>query len=391
MQISESDAERLRRQPAILCRFGEQALHADDLDTLLQQATEAVSEAIGVRLVKALELLPEQRRLLVRAGVGWKPGVVGHATLGADLDSPAGYALQTGEPVISRDLASETRFRIPEVLRQHGVQSMVNVAIAGKRGKWGVLEVDSPEGRIFDQNDIVFLQNYANLVAAAIDRVQASRERDEILARNRILMREMQHRERNMLSNVRALARLTIRATRDLDEFAHAFDDRLGALIRTQNLLTRSAELETGLRDVLLLELEAHGVREGERFVLGGPKVVLPADTARALAMAFHELATNATKHGAFRIDGGRLDVSWTLAEPEDHETLTIRWRESGVPMAGPPARRSLGFTMIEQSVPFMIGGTSSLTFHADGLECVLCFPLKGPESPPAAAETARG
>jgi two-component sensor histidine kinase len=180
-----------------------------------------------------------------------------------------------------------------------------------------------------------------------------------------------------------------MRATRDLEEFAKAFDDRLGALIRTQNLLTRSAELETGLRDVLLLELEAHGVREGERLVLGGPKVVLPADTARALAMAFHELATNATKHGAFRTEGGRLDVSWSLAEPEDGDTLTIRWRESGVPLAGPPARRSLGFTMIEQSVPFMIGGTSSLTFHADGLECVLRFPLKGAATP--ATETVRG
>lgn len=348
---------------------------------MLHQATEAVSEAIGVRLVKALELLPDGRKMLVRAGVGWKPGVVGHTTFGADEDSPAGYALLTEEPVISQDLATEDRFSIPDVLREHGVRSMVNVAVGGRQGPWGVLEVDSPEGRKFHRDDIAFLSNYANLVAAAIERVRAHRERDEILARNRILVHEVQHRERNLLANIRALARLTGRSSDSIESFLTALDARIGALLRTQNLLTRNTDpdTKTALRDIVGLELEAHGVREGERFALQGPPVLIPADTARPLAMALHELATNATKHGAFRTDRGRLEVSWGLAAPEGDELLSIRWREIGVPIDAPPTRRSFGFTMIEQSVPYMMGGTASLTFHPDGLECSLQFPLQPP------------
>jgi two-component sensor histidine kinase len=353
-------------------------LRANDLDTMLRQATEAVSEAIDVSLVKVLELLPDRRRMLLRAGVGWKPGVVGNTILGADADSPAGYALLTSEPVISQDLQNERRFRIPDVLREHGIRSMVNVAIRGTQGPWGVLEVDSPDGRPFDQDDIVVLTNYANFVAAAIERIRANRERDETLAHNQILLREVQHRVRNMLGNIRALAQLTSRSSGSVDEFVKAFDGRIGALMRAQELLTRSAdpETKTALHDILVLELDAHGVREGERLALQGPPVHLPADTARALAMAFHELATNATKHGAFHVDGGRLAVSWSVPPPEDGQMVSIRWRESGVPIAGRPSRRGLGLTLIEHSLPFMIGGASSLTFHPDGLECALRLPL---------------
>ncbi|HET8635785.1 MAG TPA: GAF domain-containing protein, partial [Acidobacteriaceae bacterium] len=150
---NEQKLENLRKQREVLATFGGHALRTDDLDGLLHEATELISQALDVKLVKVLELLPDGDKLLVRAGVNWKPGVVGHATFGAHARSPAGYALQTCEPVISNDLATEARFEIPALLTDHGVESMVNVVIRGEGDAWGVLEVDSPAQRQFDSDD----------------------------------------------------------------------------------------------------------------------------------------------------------------------------------------------------------------------------------------------
>ena len=148
------EIERLRKQAMALSHFGGHALRTHDLDALLQEAAKLVSEATGIELVKVLELLPDRDTMLVRAGVNWNPGVVGHATFGAHRDSPAGYALQENKPVISPDTDTEDRFEIPPLLTEHGVRSMVNVVIRGERAAWGVLEIDSRQRRDFNEDDI---------------------------------------------------------------------------------------------------------------------------------------------------------------------------------------------------------------------------------------------
>ena len=90
-----------------------------------------------------LEYIPTENRLLVRAGVGWEPGVVGVVSIGADLASPAGFALKTGRPVISNHLENEERFRTPEILVRHGIRRAMNVILQGDGRPFGVLEVDS--------------------------------------------------------------------------------------------------------------------------------------------------------------------------------------------------------------------------------------------------------
>ena len=168
-------AEKLRKQVATLAGFGGRALRSSNIDELLQDATRLVSDVVEVDLVKVLELLPDGRNLLVRAGVNWNPGVVGRATIPADGGSSAGHALRTDAPVIP-DIDTETRFKTPSLLIEHGVKSTVNVVIRGDRGPFGVLEVDSRQHRLFGQDDIGFLQNYANLLASAIDRVNKQNE-----------------------------------------------------------------------------------------------------------------------------------------------------------------------------------------------------------------------
>jgi signal transduction histidine kinase len=160
------------RQQALLAELGRRALAADSIDELLQEATRLVALGLATSFCKVLEYLSDKGTLLVRAGVGWKDHVIGIATVGADLNSPAGYALHTGKPVIANDLPSERRFRTPRLLRRHGIQRAINVILSTGGKPFGVLEADSEVGGAFTEHDIDFLQGAANLLGVAIDRRQ---------------------------------------------------------------------------------------------------------------------------------------------------------------------------------------------------------------------------
>jgi PAS domain S-box-containing protein len=172
---AEEGEHRVRlRQQTTLARFGELALRSDNLDEILTEACRLAGEALGTDLAKVVELQKDGQTLLVRAGVGWKPGVVGVATITATDDTSEGHALRTGEPMISPDIATEKRFRYPPFLVENGVRAVANVLIIGGQGKppFGILQVDSREPRQFTENDTAFLRSYANLLAATVDRVR---------------------------------------------------------------------------------------------------------------------------------------------------------------------------------------------------------------------------
>ena len=251
-----SDAEKLRKQVAALASFGGKALRSSEIGDLLQEATQLVSSAVEVDLVKVLELLPDGRKFLVRAGVNWNPGVVGHATIPADGGSAAGHALRIDSPVIS-DIATETRFSTPRLLIEHRVKSTVNVVIRGEGGPFAVLEVDLRESRSFGQDDINFLQNYANLLASAIDRVNKESELEATIETKQVLLQELHHRVNNMLMTIRAVAKLTQTKSTDLNEFAKGLDDRLTALARSHALLNEASGSAVSIREIISQELSA--------------------------------------------------------------------------------------------------------------------------------------
>jgi PAS domain S-box-containing protein len=173
-------------QQTILARFGELALKCDDLDEILTEACRLIGEALGTDLAKVMALQEDGKTLLVRAGVGWNPGVVGKETVQILDDTSEGHALKTGEPMISADIAKETRFHYPPFLKDHGVKAVANVVIIGAEDKppFGILQIDSRQPREFDAADVAFLRSYANLVAAAVERlsgIQAMRAKEERL------------------------------------------------------------------------------------------------------------------------------------------------------------------------------------------------------------------
>ena len=157
-ELTKRALEQRIRQQEILAELGVLALRGVPFDELIQQTSLLVAEGMNAELSKVLEYLRGENVFLVRAGVGWDQGVVGVATVGADLESPAGFALRTGKPVISNHLDKEDRFRTPQLLLEHGVHRAANVILQGDGAPYGVLEVDSRAKDEFTAHDLSFLQ-----------------------------------------------------------------------------------------------------------------------------------------------------------------------------------------------------------------------------------------
>ena len=178
-------AQRLHQQE-LIASFAAFALRADRLEPVLQEACRLASQGLRRPLAKVLEYIPAEDVLLIRAGIGWHPGTVGVARLGADLESPAGFAFKTGQSVLSNNLADENRFRTPRLLLDHGVKRAFNVPISVPDRRYGVLEVDAPDGPDFEVDDTSFLETLASLLAHAIarDAQQRAIEADRAFAQD---------------------------------------------------------------------------------------------------------------------------------------------------------------------------------------------------------------
>jgi PAS domain S-box-containing protein len=162
------------RQQATVARLGQSAMAvwADEhsLSELMDEVARSVAATLEVQYCKILELLPGGEEFLLRAGVGWKPGVVGAARVPAGKDFQAGYTLAAGQPVIVRDVSTETRFTAPPLLTEHGVVSGISVVIHGQDGPYGVLGAHSRVPHAFSEDDLHFIGTIATLLAAAIQR-----------------------------------------------------------------------------------------------------------------------------------------------------------------------------------------------------------------------------
>jgi two-component sensor histidine kinase/putative methionine-R-sulfoxide reductase with GAF domain len=552
----DNELQELLRQQTVLGKFGELALKSNDLDQILTEACRLVGQALGTDLAKVVELQDDGDTLLVRAGIGWKPGVVGVVRLPVADGSSEGHAFRTGEAVVSADIDREDRFLYAPFLTDNGVRAIVNVLIIGADGRppFGILQVDSREPRLFTDSDITFLRGYANLIAAAVDRLRAfesvhsskenlerrvvertreltaangrleaanlrllaeasERRRAEaalrqaqrmealvehlpmgaalvdatgrLLAANAefralmpngripsadpataaswfpggrragleeyvgaralrgeivlnqeclrrdpvegdrwfrvsgipmrgeagaitaalivlmdvdeekraaerqdLLTRELDHRAKNMLAVVQAALRLT-RAD-DMTGFVRAIEGRVAALARAQTLLARDRWAGADLRALLHGELAAFlDGGSDPRTELRGPVVALPPGAAQPLAMAIHELATNAIKYGSLSAPEGRLAITWRV-EDRGGRTLRLRWSETGgPPVDGPPGRRGFGSRVLERPLRDQLGGSASMAWEG-GLTCDIDLPLARGTSMEEAAAAGR-
>ena len=342
----------MQKQPncpkrAALAEFGIDAFRTGDLDALLTKAAVLAGQGLGVKRAKILELLPSGDQLLIRAGVGWEPDVVGHATIDADRSSPAGYALLTGEPVTSEDLENDKRFRCPEVLRRHGIRSAVNVIIGGDNGPFGVLEVDSQQMRRFTDDDANFLQSYANLLAAAIDRLRTHRRLAEAAQQKEVLLHELQHRVKNSLQIVTSFVSLqrhkaAPEAHEDLDVIASRIEalrvlyDKL-YLVDHYHQIDLGAYLEELCGSLLQFQMAE---RKSVRLDLRCAQLQVSLDRSVPLGLLTSEFVVNSLKHAFPDGRGGTLTVRLEAVD-EQRARLLLADDGSGMPATAAEGRGS--------------------------------------------------
>ena len=190
-----------------------------------------------------------------------------------------------------------------------------------------------------------------------------------------LLAREVDHRAKNALAVVQAALRLTKASS--LPDYIAVMEGRVSALARAQTLLARDRWSGADLRTLLDGEL-APFLGSGQRTLLDGPAVMLPAHTAQPLAMTLHELATNAVKYGALSSEAGHVSVTWTVEGMPSGVMLRLRWAEAGgPPLSSPPRRMGFGSRVLEGTIRSQLGGSVSLEWEATGLVCVIGIPLQ--------------
>ncbi|MDR6787138.1 PAS domain S-box-containing protein [Sphingomonas sp. BE138] len=207
-------------------------------------------------------------------------------------------------------------------------------------------------------------------------------QRKELQERQAVLVDELQHRTRNLIGVVRSVADKTARSSADLNDFRARFRDRLDALARVQGLLSRLDEADrVSFDDLIRTELSAVSGSLDRAHLAGPSGVRLRSSTVQMLAMALHELATNAVKYGAFKQPGGQLAVTWSLDRAEDggRPWLHIDWRESGVTIAPEgtrPTGTGQGRELIERALPYQLRARTSYQLKPDGVHCTISIPV---------------
>lgn len=372
-----STEERIRQQE-ILAELGVFALQGAPFIELLNRTAHLTAEGLKAEFSKVLEYIPAENRLVVRAGVGWHDGVIGTASVGADLESPAGFALHSGKPVISNHLAGEQRFRTPELLLEHGVRRAMNVILQGDGSPFGVLEVDSRSDGEFGERDIAFLQGAANILGMAIERQRTEGKLKAALAHQKVLLEEINHRAKNSLQLVASMLHLQAKGVGD-SELSRHLGSAAGRVSAVSRLYARLAhesdfvkiELGSYLREVCRDLADSAPGCEIHADVEGG--IWFDPERAIHLALIVNELVTNACKYAHAETAHAQV---WLRAW-RDGTSLRLSVRDEGV---GLPADfdittpKGLGMRIVT-ALTGQLGATFTAVKGTRGAEFLLVVP----------------
>ncbi|RLQ87928.1 chemotaxis protein CheB [Notoacmeibacter ruber] len=479
------------RQQSVIASISRSGLGARDEGEFLNHVCASLRVALDCDYTKILALDTERNLFELRAGAGWKPGLVGSATVESGFKSQAGYTMQQDEPVLIEDFEEEKRFDPPPLLVDHAVRSGISTTISIHGKVWGVIGIHDREPHAFTEDDLAILAAASNIVAATV--MQITRERhlarerlmlelairsadlgvwrydpendhfrgdertermfgtddsksppkltaflDQIAVENRdrvsealrntiekgepfdeefmlrreneeiwllcrgermqqgdetvilgihqdvterrqneeqtlFMMRELDHRVKNLLSIILSIAKVTARGANDTDQFVSDFTQRLNAMARTHSLLAESRWQGAEMRSLLREELSQFG-REG-RIEIHGPRLAMSPSASQAMSMAIHELATNAAKYGSLHSAEGTLHIEWQLVEREDEERLAIRWEERGGQPAKEPEREGFGTTVLKRILLSQLKAEVDLDYAEEGLTALIEMP----------------
>lgn len=202
-------------------------------------------------------------------------------------------------------------------------------------------------------------------------------ERKSTEQRQRTLLRELNHRVKNTLATVQALATQTVRHSREPGEFLKAFSSRLQALGLAHGMLSDREWRGIGIRELVQREVSPFDDKALPRIVITGEDVLLSPDQALGLGLTMHELASNAVKYGALSVPEGEVELSWTVSGRHDKRRLLVKWREMGGPRVAPPDRQGFGSILIRRSLAKVLSSAVRHEFAPEGVSAEIELPLE--------------
>ncbi len=345
--------EQMVKRQKVLASFGDFALRNEDLDAVLAEACRLVGNALGTDLAKILEIDHEKGELLVKAGVGWREGIVGRMRLPMGERSSETYSIDQAKPVISRDIRQEDRFDFPDFMKEHGTVALVNVPIFLPGGQaYGLLQVDSREPREFGEEDIEFLRTYATILGPVIDRLYKVSDLQAALDAKRHLLQELQHRTKNHIGIITGLVRLRVREAQSEETRREltAIGERVETLrlVHEQLYIAGSADrLRLGPYVMQLAEslLDLHRHQSGPvRLDFAIEEVEFSPDVTVPLGLILNEFVTNSLKY-AFDGKGGTIKI---CVETLEDGSVRVRMADDGkgLPATLRPAKAGTGTGM---------------------------------------------
>jgi two-component sensor histidine kinase len=194
--------------------------------------------------------------------------------------------------------------------------------------------------------------------------------------RQLLLVRELDHRVKNVLATVAMVAQRTRERSSSMDQFLQVFDGRINAMANAQALLSRSHWQGVSLADLINNSLSPFRV-DGSSIEVDGPAVLLSADAVQPIAIVLHELATNASKYGSLTTPEGRISILWRLPENGAQPDLALEWIESGGPPVTAPAEVGYGTGAIRNLIPYELEGSVDLAYEVEGVRCRMRLPSK--------------
>lgn len=351
-------------------------------ESLLSSAVTLVSNAIEIDHVKILRYRPVPGDLLLEAGVGWRPGVVGSATFPVDFSSAPGRTFQTGQPTIIPNFGATKEFRPAPILVEHGIVSLVNVPIQINGAAWGVLEADSVVARDFSIDTLAFLVAAASILASAIHREQLDQAHARAVAaaaeegrRSQILLQEMQHRVKNNFQTI--LAMIAIQKRREPSEAGQAVlsktADAIMAMSLAHNQLAASQRAETVHLPSYISALATSMQQPLEKVTIDvlADEISTGIEKAMPLGLIINELVTNSVKH-AYGPAGGAVKIVLANGPGKGEARLTVSDEGRGMGAAG---SGGAGLKLIEALVQ-QIYGRLTVDSSSKGTTVTIAFGL---------------
>jgi two-component sensor histidine kinase len=383
------------RVAAGACRLLYQERLANDLastERLQELSTELLGEnqpgALYPKIVDAAALImradfasiqvfhPERGEaggLRLLAHRGFSPEAEHHWDwVSTDSVTSCGASLRLRSRVVISDVeADELIARSAElpIYRRAGIRAMQTTPLMARDGQLlGVLSTHWRQPHQPGERDLRLLDVLARQAADLIERSLA-------VEHSHMLLDEINHRAKNMLTVVQAMARQTALKT-DPDSFVRQFSDRLAGLAASQDLLVRNDWQGVEIADLARSQLAHLGDLLDSRILLSGPSLSLTPAAAQTLGMALHELGTNAVKYGALSNQDGRIEIAWSLSEVPPQSRFVLDWRERNGPPVAAPARRGFGFSVMVRSVEHALDADVELAFAEAGLNWTMVAPV---------------